>query len=302
MKAFKERDFITYPRQFTAYKWFKPLLVGALFLVFLFITDMAVQQITKAVFQTVVTSAGYDDLDFYSAAGAFKNCAMIACYIPSLLLAALIVRDRPISSYWSSMGGWRWDIFLKMLAVGFVIFAIPNIIPYLLAGTTGEIEFTPDGLIMLLLFLPFQCIAEELLYRSYVMQTVGSWFKVPVIGLIVQIVAFAAPHSSYNVFGMAIIASTALVYGLICMISKGIEASSAFHLLNNATAILMAGFGFASIASEQTVLDLIISLGLKLVLLLFVLYADRKLHWFDEVKKDDITAFNQKPQRSVQNE
>jgi hypothetical protein len=31
-----------------------------------------------------------------------------------------------------------------------------------------------------------------------------------------------------------------------------------------------------------------------LLLLLFIIYADRKLHWFDEVKKDDVTAFNEK--------
>ena len=35
MKTFTERDFITYPRQFKAYKWYKPILAGLLLLLFI---------------------------------------------------------------------------------------------------------------------------------------------------------------------------------------------------------------------------------------------------------------------------
>ena len=105
MKTFTERDYITYPRQFKAYKWFKPILVGLLFLLFLLLSNGAVNSIARAVSKTTVTHSGYDDIDFFTTAGAFANFARIACYIPSILLAALIVRDRPMSSYWSSMGG-----------------------------------------------------------------------------------------------------------------------------------------------------------------------------------------------------
>ncbi len=33
--------------------------------------------------------------------------------VPCLLLAARIVKDRPLSSFFSSMGGWRWKVFLN---------------------------------------------------------------------------------------------------------------------------------------------------------------------------------------------
>jgi len=39
------------------------------------------------------------------------------------------------------------------------------------------------------------------------------------------------------------------------VISRGIEASSALHILNNFTGIFMAGLGFGSITAEQTVFD-----------------------------------------------
>ena len=191
------------------------------------------------------------------------------------------------------MGGWRWKIFLKALAAGFVIAGIPLMIKNYLSGWTGEIRFTAGGILMLAVFLPLLCIAEEMLYRSYIMQTTGSWFKVPVIGLAAQIVLFTMVHP-YNTIGRIDIAFSALMYGLVCVFSRGIEASSAFHLVNNGIGMLIAGFGFGYITSELTVFSAVFNMILKLLLFLFILYADRKLHWFDKVEKDDITAFNAK--------
>ncbi|MEE1050923.1 MAG: hypothetical protein UIB39_02385 [Lachnospiraceae bacterium] len=107
MRTVPEHEYTTYPRRFNAYKWFKPLLVGLLFAVFYLILGLAVTLITKVLFGSSVASSGYDDMDFYSAAGVFYNAAAAFVFIPSLICAALIVRDRPVSSYWSSMGGWR---------------------------------------------------------------------------------------------------------------------------------------------------------------------------------------------------
>ena len=291
MKTFTERDFITYPRQFKAYKWYKPILAGLLFIVFLFFTNMLVEYITRTVFHTAITDSGYDSMDLFTAAGAFRNCALNACYIPSLILSALVVKDRPVSSYFSSMGGWRWKIFFKALAAGFVIAGIPLMIYNYLSGWTGEIRFTAGGAIMLAVFLPLMCIAEEMLYRSYIMQTAGSWLKISVIGLVAQILAFTIAHP-YNTIGRIDIAFSALMYGLVCVFSRGIEASSALHLVNNGIGMLMVGIGFGYITSEVTVFSAVFNIVLKLLLLLFIIYADRKLHWFDEVKKDDITKFN----------
>ena len=89
MRAVTEHDYATYPRRFNAYKWYKSLLVGLLFLIF------------------------------------------AAIVIPCLFFAALIVRDRPVSSYFSSMGGWRWKAFLKTFAVAFVILGIPTVVYHL---------------------------------------------------------------------------------------------------------------------------------------------------------------------------
>ena len=293
MRTLRERDFTTYPRQFKAYRWFKPLLTGLLFVLFFFLSASFVHLITSLAFHTTVSSSGYDDLDFYSAAGAFFNGAMGAISIPSLLLAVLIVKDRPLSSYFSSMGGWRWNPFLKTFAACFVVFGIPTIIKFLLSGKTGDVQFTAGGFIFLILFMPLACIAEELIFRGYMMQTVSSWFRLPVIGLIVQAIAFAAVHP-YNLTGVVYIAASAFIYGIICICSRGIETSSALHIQNNLIELIMGGLGFGKLAAEQTLSSTLIIIVLKLLFLAFIIYADKKLHWFDEVQYDDIEPFNAK--------
>ena len=72
------------------------------------------------------------------------------------------------------MGGWRWKTFFKTLAAGFAVFGIPNIIRLAIMGNSGGIKFTLGGFLMFSLLLPLQGIAEEMLYRSYTMQTAGS--------------------------------------------------------------------------------------------------------------------------------
>lgn len=293
MKRVTERDFAIYPLKFKTYRWFKPLMVCLMYIVFFFIFLSIVYLITSIAFHTTVTTTGYDDLDFYSAAGAFFNCATRVIVIPALLLAAMIVKDRPISSYFSSMGGWRWRTFLKTFAAGFVVFGIPIILWFLQHGKVEDVRFTLGGFFLFILLIPLQSVSEELMDRGFIMQTVSSWFKLPVAGLIVQTIVFASSHP-YNLIGIIYIAISGVIYGLICIYTRGIEASSALHILNNTIEICMAGFGYGSITAEQTISQPLFNVIFKCLFLVFIIYADKKLRWFDKVQYDDVEPFNAK--------
>ena len=285
------RNYATYPRRFDGYAWYKPLLVGLLYAVFSIIAMLAIELITKIAFSASVSSTGYDDMDFFTAAGAFNNGAMAAAAVPCLILAALVVKDRPVSSYFSSMGGWRWKVLLKTFIAGLVIVGIPSVIWFFLQGKTGDVAFTTGGFILLSLFVPLQGLGEELLFRGYITQTVSSWFKLTAAGVIVQVLIFTVIHP-YNIIGVISIAVSALIYALVCLYSKGIESPTVLHYFNNATEIYMAGFGYGLITAEQTIPDTVFRLMLKILFFLFILYASKKLHWFDEVKRDDVAQFN----------
>ena len=56
----------------------------------------------------------------------------------------------------------------------------------------------------------------------------------------------------------------------------------------------MAGLGYGELSSQQTIQSALINLILKLAFFVFVLYADKKLHWFDEIKRDDVAEFNER--------
>ena len=230
---------------------------------------------------------------FYQGISTYRDSLMLTLYPCNSSPATLIVKDRPFSSYFSSMGGWRWKTFLKTLAAGFVIFGIPTIIKFLLNGKIADMRFAAGGLILLILLIPLQAVAEELLYRGFITQTVSSWFKLPVAGLIVQTIVFAAIHP-YNTVGVISVATSAVIYGLICIYSRGIESSTALHIMNNLIQLIMGGLGFGILTAEQSVSSTLFNAILKLLFLAFIIYADKKLHWFDEVQRDDIEPFNEK--------
>ena len=54
----------------------------------------------------------------------------------------------------------------------------------------------------------------------------------------------------------------------------------------------MGGFGFGVLTSQQTVSSSLFNVVFKIAFLAFILYADKKLHWFNEVQYDDIESFN----------
>jgi membrane protease YdiL (CAAX protease family) len=191
------------------------------------------------------------------------------------------------------MGGWRWKVLFKTFIAGLIIVGIPSIVWSFLQGKSGGVKFTIGGLILISVFVPLQGLGEELLFRGYITQTVSSWFRMTAIGVAVQILIFTVIHP-YNIIGVISIAVSALIYALVCLCSKGIESPMVLHYFNNATEIYMAGFGYGLITADQTVPDTVFNLVLKTLFFLFILYADRKLHWFDEVKRDDVARFNSK--------
>lgn len=296
MRTVGEHDYATYPRRFDAYKWYKPLLVALLYAVFSILSMFAIELITKLLFSASVSTTGYDDMDFFTAAGAFFNGAAAAIVLPCLLLAALIIKDRPLSSYFSSMGGWRWKVFFKTFAAGLPIVGLPSIVRYFLQGKINGVQFTIGGFLLITLFIPLQGLGEELLFRGFIMQTVSSWARLTVVGVIVQVLIFTVLHP-YNIIGIISIAVSGLIYALVCLYSRGIESPSVLHYVNNASEIYMAGFGYGLITAEQTIPGTVFNLILKTLFFLFILYADKKLHWFDEVKYDDAALFNSQIKR-----
>ena len=293
-------EYIMHPRDYHGYKWYKPLLVLVLTVIFYLIFSAIIVGVSCILdggdFSKIkdIAASGYDSFNAYTAAGALVSLGGVAVIIPSLYLAAQIVKDRPFSSYASSRGGWRMPIFRKCLGWALLVNALPIFLITLIEdGKVRVNQFTIVGFILCTILGPLQCIAEEYGFRGFIFQTAGSWFKNIIVAFIISIVLFASMHP-YNIVGVIEIAVSGLVFCVLASVTNGLEASSALHITNNMTLFYMTGFGFGRIRSDVGVLDILGTLVLSGLYLFVILKVGKPRGWFETVKKDDVTPFNEK--------
>ncbi|MBQ4004827.1 MAG: CPBP family intramembrane metalloprotease [Firmicutes bacterium] len=296
MRPVPEHEYPTYPRRFISYRWFKPLLAGLLFAVLYLGSNVAIVllgALNQGGLESVMKIAGsYDTMDVSSGPGILLNLGSLAVAIPLLALTALIVRDRPFSSYSSARGGWDWSIFGRMMLLALLVCGVPNLVWILLDHGPLNNQFTIATFLLLTVMGPLQCIAEEYMFRGLLMQTFGGWFRIPVIAVVLQALIFMAMHP-YNLTGKLTILATGCMMGLMAWISRGIEASSAIHIVNNMVAFYADGLGLGAIGSEVSTLDLVVTLIIDAIYVA-VLLVLRKKGFFDRIKRDDAAEFNAK--------
>lgn len=280
-------DYVSYPKKFANYRWFKPLLTMLLSVGFTVAFTVIVAIVTFVIDRNAVTNAlngSYSTMDPYSAAGAIITFGTVAVILPAIMLANRIVNGRPFSSYSSSRGGFDLKAFFKSFGAAVLLLVLPvALITILTEKNTGNIQFSVAGIILCAVICPIQCIAEEYMCRALVMQAVGSWVKIPIVAIIVQAVVFAVLHP-YNLVGVITIFLIGIIYGAMTVITKGVEASCALHIADNMTVFFLCGFGFGAISSEVGVIDSCITVGLSLLYLCFIVFADKRLGWFSKVK------------------
>jgi uncharacterized protein len=109
-------------------------------------------------------------------------------------------------------------------------------------ASTGWTTFAVSGttiafLTITLLTTPIQAAGEELIYRSVMLPASASWVR-PVrpalaVGLVVSAVGFAAVHGSTDPWLAGYFVVVAVSTGLMAILSGGMEAPIAFHVINN---------------------------------------------------------------------
>lgn len=284
-------EYITFPRSFEKYRWYKPILVSIVGLIIYIILTVILSIIFEMIYGEAVINSiidgGYEILN--TEVGQIFSDLGIIIMIPSLYLATKIVNDRPFSSYSSSRGGWNSKLFLKSLIIPLSAFLIIEGISIIIFGSEGTYHFSIPFLIITLIFVPLQCIAEEYVFRGLVMQTFGSWFKIPVLAIILQSIVFAALHG-YNSLGNIEIFISGLVMGFLAWKANGIEVSSALHTANNLTSSLFVMFGLQVTSTNIGLNDVIIAAVIDIAIGAIIYYAGMKSNWFGEIPENSQDA------------
>ena len=283
----KITDFITYPKTFEKYRWYKPILVFIIGLILMLIFQLMLLVVFGAIYgesaMDIITGGGYEVLN--TNLGEIFTDLSVIVMIPALYIATKIVRDRPFSSYASSRGGWNFKLYLKALIIPFIALMIFQGIDVAINGADGTYHFSILFLIASLILVPLQCTAEEFVYRGLIMQTFGSWFKIPVLAIVLQAIIFSVSHG-YNSLGLVEVFVSGLIFGFLTWKTNGIEVSSAMHTANNFSISLFIMFGLRSATSSPQFNDVVISIVFDIILCAIMYCVIMKTDWFSEIKED----------------
>jgi membrane protease YdiL (CAAX protease family) len=234
-----------------SYVWWRSLL-GVLFGVgmFLLLTGVVSQAVVTLVWS--FTAGDYSFADYYQEAFAFERPVGmlatnlgIATLIPIawvLMMAVHQVRPRWLSSVKPRI---RWPYLLGSLLVAVV--ALNGVLALSSLVDGEDLRFDPQPglwgfLVVILLTSPLQAIAEEVFFRGYLMQALGSLVAQPWFGVVVSAVVFALLHGVQNPALFASRLAFGLLAGVLVWRTGGLEAPIAAHIVNNVCAYGIAGF------------------------------------------------------------
>ena len=283
----KITEFITFPKTFEKYRWYKPILVFIIGLIIMLIFQLILMVVFGAIYgesaMDIITGGGYEVLN--TNLGEIFTDLSVIVMIPALYIATKIVRDRPFSSYASSRGGWNFKLYLKALIIPFIALMVFQGIDVVINGADGTYHFSILFLIASLILVPLQCTAEEFVYRGLIMQTFGSWFKIPVLAIVLQAIIFSVSHG-YNSLGLVEVFVSGLIFGFLTWKTNGIEVSSAMHTANNFSISLFIMFGLRSATSAPQFNDVVLSIVFDIILCAIMYYVIMKTDWFSEIKED----------------
>ncbi len=211
---------------------------------------LVVPVISQAVIRVGHWVRGGDWESYRRAAGAYElpegllaGHLALASLTVVVLLVARWVHGRSPAWTWSVQPGMRWRYALATLLVALVVlngmlwlsFTWEGV-PTFTSGQAGAAWF----LLVMLLTSPLQALAEEVFFRGYLMQSLGSMFGRAWIGVVGSSLVFALLHGTQNPALFAHRLAFGLVAGTLVLVTGGLEAGIAAHVVNN-----LFAFGYA---------------------------------------------------------
>lgn len=263
---------------------FAPLLLVALFLIGYAVAGEPLQESLTALTDTDdVTPMGL----------AFLSLSLAAAIPIVWLLQRTLHRLRPgwASSVFPRIR-WRWLTVCLGLAVIALIatVAVSAVLP---SGggvaTSGSVNdfttMTRDFLIVIVLLVPLQAAGEEYAFRGYLTQALGGLFPHPRISLAVAVTVpsllFALAHGAQDAPIFIDRFAFGLSAGILVILTGGLEAGIAMHVLNNwlafAYALLFSDIGSSLNPTGGTWWSLPSTLTQSLVFLGLCLWMARRM-------------------------
>ncbi|MEX1382491.1 lysostaphin resistance A-like protein [Lutibacter sp.] len=218
-----------------------------------------------------------------------SNLDFLLNLLPFLFLLILLflfvnkLHKRKIKSIITSRESVDWSRIFYAFFVWFTIGVVLIGVDYFMSPNDYIWNFKPIpffGLLLIsIVFLPIQTSMEELLFRGYLMQAFGVWFKKSFVALILTAVIFGLLHGlnpeveKLGWIVMIYYIGTGLVLGIFTLMDEGTELALGFHAANNIVAAVLVSSNWAVFQTDALLIDVSEpSLDLLMFLPVFVLY------------------------------
>ena len=244
-------------RDLPGHRWYKPLLVVLLAVVFslvfvvgifLVLTIWSVIGAGGALGSVEGAVSSIDDMN--TVPGLMATLAAVIVLWPALELAMLCVYQRwffPLISVRPGLGphsgavpgGMRWRLLGRYLLLALPVWAAGLVVLGIVSPESVALEQNVEwgsrlalALTVVLLLVPIQAMSEELVFRGLAMNVIGSWLRSPWWAVLIPVPFFVFGHL-YDVPGLISVGVFAVVMGLLTLWTSGLEAAIAFHTVNN---------------------------------------------------------------------
>ncbi len=263
------------------YRWFKPILAAVLALVLLNLYSL-IALLTQDVINALVfgKKLGSPDLtpnidpNDYLQVDMTNPVDLFFYLLPFALIILVIHQGMKITKLGgkatleSTARRLRLDRFVAFLPLLFVLFFGEGIVEdlirvYVLHEPLGAFRFPFASIIVTLILVPLQCMAEEYMLRGFMMQTLKAWIPVVAVAYVGQAVLFMAGHG-YDLGGNFCTLVSGLLMGYAVIRTGGLEASMCMHIANNVSSFIFSLLFVGNETKVQTplsavILDLVIT-------------------------------------------
>ncbi|MCI1748419.1 MAG: CPBP family intramembrane metalloprotease [Acidipropionibacterium sp.] len=181
----------------------------------------------------------------------------LACLIPVVLLLARYLHHRSPRWVWSVQPGLRVRFMLVVMVVAAVVLNLSQV----LSRDLGHTAFHAPHLwwlwlLAILLTSPLQAAAEEVFFRGYLMNCLGALGANKWLSVIGSALIFALFHGTQNLWLFIDRFSFGLAAGALVLVTGGLEAGIAAHIVNN-----LFAFGYAVFLGGAAQAKGVVSMG-----------------------------------------
>ncbi|WP_370408135.1 lysostaphin resistance A-like protein [Tenacibaculum dicentrarchi] len=241
----------------------------------------------------------------------FMMILMFAIGLLFLFMAIKFIHKRAVKTLVTSRKSIDWSRFWFAFITFGTIAIFIALLGVFLTPENYTWNFKPVPFFTLLaisvLFLPLQTSFEELLFRGYFMQGLGTWLKNRWLPLIITSVAFGLLHGAnpevekLGYISMVFYIGTGFFLGIMTLMDEGTELALGVHAINNIVAAFLITTDWMVFQTDALFIDTSEpSVGAEMFSLVFIVYPlmlflfSKKYGWKNW--KEKLTGSIQKPQ------